>query len=153
RAAEYLQRAVETGTAPAAVYGELLEVLWVHRHDLPNPEGRTNALIEALKNDPRFAADLDAKAIIITYRTRWNDPTDAAAQAAMAEKLMRETGRDRAGVLLAAAEVEFAGMTPENQAERLTNAERLARRATSADPTNARAGIILAEIFALQGKI
>jgi tetratricopeptide (TPR) repeat protein len=149
RAVEYLQKAIDTGKAPAAVYGRLLEVYWVHQKTLRDPEGRTNSLILALKTEARFQQDLDAKAIVITFRTRWKDRIDAEAQVRLA--LALPGGKSHPGVLLAAVELELTGMNRENKDERLRRAEGYARDATRVDPKNVRAALVLADVLFARG--
>ena len=148
KAATYLQQAIDSGKAPVAVYGKLIELYWAHRRDVLGADRKAEALVRVLVEDPKFAASVEALNVASHYRSLTGDEASARTLNQKAQAL--PGGATDPKVLLTAVEIEMTGITPANRAERLRKAQELAERVVALDPKNVPAALLLSHILFVQ---
>lgn len=150
-AIKYLDEAIATETAPVRVYEQVLRLLNGNKAD-PLRESKIANHIRTLLEKDRFRNNLEARVALARFELVRHEFENAHRDIEYARTKI-PGGDNNADVLLAAAELEIAGIHKNADVKpKLAAARALLERAFANDQKNVQVGLFLADILDKQGE-
>jgi len=131
KAVEYYREAIDTGSAPMALYGRLIDVYWQYS-DIPDGKRKADALARDLIQDNKFKNDVAAQVIATRHRIRRGD--EKSARDLLSRLMGLPGGATDPEALLTAAQLELTGITPQTRDARLKAAQEWCEKAVRPIP-------------------